>query len=112
MTFRMDVAHELIGNIQQVRRAFKRPRQLDIDEERLDEKAHWPVPSGSADRLCEVCNKKHKNYKASHPGVSMTDNPFKRSKTTLMCDKCKVPLCVNARSTCFVDFHTKVYYWQ
>jgi len=47
LTFRMDVAHELIGNIQQVRRAFKRPRQLDIDEERLDEKAHWPVPSGS-----------------------------------------------------------------
>ena len=70
LTFRMDVAHELIGNIQQVRRAFKRPRQLDIDEERLDEKAHWPVLSGSADRLCEVCNKKYKNYKASHPGVS------------------------------------------
>ena len=57
LTFRMDVAHELIGNIQQVRRAFKRPRQLDIDEERLDEKAHWHVPSGSADRLCEEAQK-------------------------------------------------------
>ncbi|KAL3879857.1 hypothetical protein ACJMK2_032136 [Sinanodonta woodiana] len=87
LSFRMDVAHELIGNTQ-VRRAFKRIRQLDTDEVRLDEIAHWPVSSGSADRLCN------------------------RSKTTLMCDKCNVPLCVNARSTCFVDFHTKVCYWQ
>ncbi|KAL3835866.1 hypothetical protein ACJMK2_021327, partial [Sinanodonta woodiana] len=112
LSFCMDVAHELIGNNHQVRRPFKRPRRLKIDDERLDEKAHWPVPSGSADRLCGVCNKRHRNYKASHPGVSMTDNPFKRSKTTMMCDKCKVPLCVNARNSCFVDFHTKVYYWQ
>ncbi|KAK3590559.1 hypothetical protein CHS0354_008489 [Potamilus streckersoni] len=111
LSFRMDVAHELIGN-KQGTRTFKRPRQLNIDEERLDEKAHWPVPSGSVDRLCEVCNKKHKNYKASHPGVSMTDNPFKRSKSSLMCGKCKVPLCITTKSTCFVDFHTKVYYWQ
>ncbi|KAL3866121.1 hypothetical protein ACJMK2_043453 [Sinanodonta woodiana] len=103
---------KLIGNTHQVRRAFKRIRQLDTDEVRLDKIAHWPVLSVSADRLCNVCNKKHKIYKANHQCVSMTDNPFKCSKTMLMCDKCNVPQCVNARSNCFVDFHTKVCSWQ
>ncbi|KAL3872188.1 hypothetical protein ACJMK2_040131 [Sinanodonta woodiana] len=37
LSFGMDVAHELIGNTHQVRRAFKRIRQLDTDEVRLDE---------------------------------------------------------------------------
>ncbi|KAL3871845.1 hypothetical protein ACJMK2_039817 [Sinanodonta woodiana] len=54
-----------------LRTAFNKIRQLDVDEVRLDEIAHWPVPSGSADRLCNVCNKKHKIYKAKHPGVSI-----------------------------------------
>jgi hypothetical protein len=29
-----------------------------------------------------------------------------------MCEKCSVPLCCNSKSTCFRDFHTKLYYWQ
>jgi hypothetical protein len=51
------------------------------DDEHLDEKGHWPVPSGSADRLYVVHLKKHKNYVSSHPGVSIKDNPCKRCKT-------------------------------
>ena len=59
LSFRMDVAHELIGGFRQARKSFKRPRTISNgDDERLDEKGHWPVPSGSADRLCVVCLKK------------------------------------------------------
>jgi hypothetical protein len=49
----MDVARELIGGFRQARKSFKRPRTISNgDDDRLDEKGHWPVPSGSADRLC------------------------------------------------------------
>jgi hypothetical protein len=113
LSFWMDVAHELIGGFRQARKSFKRPRTISNgDDKCLDEKGHWPVPSGSADRLCVVHLKKHKNYVSSHPGVSIKDNPCKRSKTTIMCEKCSVPLCCNSKSTCFRDFHTKLYYWQ
>jgi hypothetical protein len=30
----------------------------------------------------------------------------------MACQKCDVPLCCNAKNSCFVDYHTKVYYWQ
>jgi len=110
MSFKIELAHSLIGNFT-CRKAFKRPR-TNNDEIRLDEKEHWPKPAGSNDHVCVVCNKKHRDYMASHPGTSYKDNPFKRVKTTMACSKCNVPLCCNARSTCFVDFHTKVYYWQ
>jgi len=113
LSFRMDLAHQLIGEFRQSRAAFKRPRSAsNSDEMRLDERGHWPVGSGSEDRLCAVCNKKHKTYKSSHPGVSVRDNPWKRSKTTMMCEKCQVPLCCNSKSSCFRDYHTKVYFWQ
>jgi hypothetical protein len=113
LSFRMDVAHQLIGDFRQARKPFKRPRTISNENiERLDDGGHWPVSSGSLDRLCVVCLKKHKNFAASHPGVSMKDNPFKRTKTSMMCEKCEAPLCCNSRSTCYRDFHTKVYYWQ
>jgi hypothetical protein len=56
------------------------------DDKCLDEKGHWPVPSGSADRLYVVHLKKHKNYVSSHPGVSIKDNPCNRCKTTIVYD--------------------------
>ena len=110
LSFKLDLAHALIGDFKS-KKTFKRPR-TPTEDERLDNKEHWPVGAGGKDRLCVVCNKKHRNYEASHPGVLYTNNPHKRSKTTMKCSKCDVPLCCNARNTCFVDYHTKVYYWQ
>ncbi|KAK3093822.1 hypothetical protein FSP39_020617 [Pinctada imbricata] len=112
LSFRLDLAHQLIGSYRQERRAFKRPRMQESDEMRLDEKSHWPQATGSTNTVCVVCNKKHNVYKGSHPGCSVAENPCKRTKTTLKCQKCDVPLCCNSRSTCFEDYHTKVYYWQ
>jgi hypothetical protein len=28
----------------------------------------------------------------------------------MACQKCDVPLCCNAKNSCFVDYHTKAYY--
>lgn len=111
LSFRMEVAHALIGNFRS-KRPFKRPRSASNDEERLDERNHWPTGSGSEDKLCVVCLKRHNNYKASHPGVSVKNNPNKRTKTTMACEKCKVALCCKSDTTCYRDYHTKVYYWQ
>lgn len=111
LSFRLDVAHSLIGSFR-AKRPFKRPRIGQNDNQRLDDKSHWPTAAGGSDKVCVVCNRKHRNYMGSHPGVSVKDNPHKRTKTTMACTKCQVPLCCNARSSCFQDYHTKVYYWQ
>jgi hypothetical protein len=108
MSFKLELAHSLIGDFS-CRKAFKRPR-TDNDEVRLDCKEHWPKAAGGNDHVCVVCNKKHRNYLASHLGYSYKDNPFKRTKTSMACQKCDVPLCCNAKNSCFVDYHTKVYY--
>ncbi|XP_061184352.1 piggyBac transposable element-derived protein 4-like [Saccostrea echinata] len=113
LSYRLDVAHQLIGDYRQERRGFKRARSLDAQPEiRLDEKSHWPAGTGSGNTVCVLCNKKHVLYKNSHPGCSVAENPMKRTKTTMKCEKCNVSLCCNARRTCFKDYHTKVYYWQ
>ena len=113
LSFKLDLAHQLIGTFRQERRAFKRPRSIENAEiERLDETSHYPVPSGSNDTLCAVCNKKHKLYKEAHPGCRMQDNQKKRTKTSMKCEKCNVPLCCNSRNSCFKDYHTRVCYWQ
>lgn len=109
MSFKLELAYSLIGDFS-YRKAFKRPR-ADTNEQRLDGKDHWPKAAGGNDHVCVVCNKKHRNFLASHPVYSYKDNPFKRTKTTMACQKCEVPLCCNARNTCYVDYHTKVCYW-
>ena len=112
LSFRLDVAHGLIGKTVVTSRPFKRPRSDCHDEARLDEMGHWPTGAGGTNRVCVVCNKKHRNYLSSHRDMAVKDVPYKRTKTTMACVKCDVPLCCNARSTCYRDFHTKVYYWQ
>lgn len=109
MSFKLELAYSLMGDFS-YRKAFKRPR-ADTNEQRLDGKDHWPKAAGGNDHVCVVCNKKHRNFLASHPVCSYKDNPFKRTKTTMACQKCEVPLCCNARNTCYVDYHTKVCYW-
>lgn len=111
LSFKLDLAHQLIGHFRQERRAFKRSRSIEHAEvKRLDEKSHYPLPSGSNDILCAVCNKKHKMYNESHPGYRMQDNPNKRTKTSMKCEKCNIPLCCNACNLCFKDYHTQIYY--
>lgn len=113
LSFKLDLAHQLIGRYRQERRGFKRPRSIENAQvERLDEKAYYPGPTQSNDTLCFVCNKKHKIFKSANPGCRMQDNPFKRTKTTMKCEKCYVPLCCNARSDCFKNYHTKINFWQ
>lgn len=111
LSFKTELAHSLIGNFRS-RKCFKRPRSANNDELRLDGNDHWPTAAGGSDRVCVVCNRKHRNYMSSHPGTSVKDAPFKRTKTTMACQKCNAALCCNARSTCFTDYHTKVYFWQ
>lgn len=80
LSFRMDISHQLSGKFWQARQAYNRPRSI-IEDARLDEKVHWPVSSSSSNRVCVACNRKHKAYLSSHPGISVKENPYKCTKT-------------------------------
>lgn len=113
LSFRLDLAHQLVGEWRDPRKKAGRPRsENNLAEARLDGLHHWPVPSGSSDRVCEVCNHQHRLYLQQHPEATYSENPHKRRKTSIKCNKCEKAFCVRRDSTCFMDYHTKVEFWH
>ena len=110
LSFKMDLAHELIGNHFVAKQQTGRPRsEMTAADPRLDRTDHWPLRGEGENHTCVVCTARHNKYKETHPGVHYSDNPFKKSKTTMMCEKCRVYLCSNQRD-CFKVYHTRVTY--
>jgi len=109
LEWRLDLAHQLVGDYQQATASVGRPRrEANMAHLRLDRQDHLPVAAPTQHASCVVCNEKHKKYAAANPSVPPSDNPFKRRKSSMKCAKCNVVLCCNPSSTCFLDFHTKV----
>ena len=99
--FKLDLAHELIGQVR-IRKRTGRSRSATSDQLlRLDGKNHLPAVGEGKDHVCVVCNEKHMKYKERNPDVSYSENPFKRCKTTIKCEKCDKYLCCNTKNMCF-----------
>ena len=110
LSFKMDLAHELIGNHFVAKQQTGRPRsEMTAADPSLDRTDHWPLRGEGENHTCVVCTARHNKYKETHPGVHYSENPFKKSKTTMMCEKCRVYLCSNQRD-CFKVYHTRVTY--
>lgn len=110
LSFKLDLAHELIGNFtSRSRLVTGRPRS-DASNSllRLDGMNHLPVPGEGTNHLCYVCNIHYKAFKSSNPNAHYSDNLHKQRKSSMMCEKCQVYLCCNVQKSCFKDFHTKV----
>lgn len=111
LSFRLELAHQLVGEYRQDRRPVGRPRsEANQNLKRLDGANHLPVTGVGKDHVCGPCNERHIKYKDGHPECSYSDNPFKRRKTTIMCEKCQIFLCCNNKGNCFKDYHTQVNY--
>lgn len=95
LKFKPDLAHELIGQ-RRIRKRAGISRSVTSNQLlRLDGQNHLPVVGEGKDHVCVVCNEKHVKYKDRNPGVSYAENPFKRCKTTIKCEKCEKYLCCN-----------------
>ena len=112
LSFKLDLAHELIGDFHHERRRLPgRPRSAATASlQRLDGKNHWPVKGEGRDHVCAVCNKHHRDYNEQHPGTHYSENPHKRRKASMKCEKCEVYLCCNPQAGCFKEYHTLVNY--
>ena len=112
LSFKLDLAHQLIGDGYTERhQTGGRPRSdVNNTPPRLDRTDHWPVAGVGKDHTCVVCTARHKQYRDTHAGVKYADNPNKISKTTMMCEKCRVYLCCNNHKDCFKVYHTRVQY--
>lgn len=95
LKFKPDLAHELIGQ-RRIRKRAGISRSVTSNQLlRLDGQNHLPVVGEGKDHVCVVCKEKHVKYKDRNPGVSYAENPFKRCKTTIKCEKCEKYLCCN-----------------
>lgn len=106
-TFILRVIHQLIGTKRFRERKAGRPTSTTAavdDNSRLVDTSHLPVKGEGKDHVCAVCNEKHKRYNRCNGGnVKYKDNPFKRSKSTMMCRACNVYLCTS--TSCHADYH-------
>ena len=88
--FMREFIHQLVGTVHLERQPAGRPRAKN-DDSRLD-RIHGSLASnrcGLRPRVCRVvCNARHQRHRVSHPGTSFSDNPHKRRKTAMKCEKC------------------------
>ncbi|XP_052263387.1 piggyBac transposable element-derived protein 4-like [Dreissena polymorpha] len=109
MSFKLDLAHALVGTSRLRKRSAGRSRSENSENIlRLDNISHLPAIVEGKDHVCVVCNERHNRYKRKHPEATYSENPFKRCKTTIKCSKCDKYLCCNTKNMCFTDFHTLV----
>lgn len=110
LSFKLDLAHQLISSFQARQRAVPGRPRSDASNAllRLDGMSHLPVAGEGTNHLCYVCNLQHKNFKKTNPQTHYSDNPYKQRKSSMKCIKCDVYLCCNPQKSCFKDFHTKV----
>ena len=95
LTFRLQLAEELIGGFSSRKRAGRRASGEHQNLQRLKvDLGHWPQQSAKS-RSCVVCN------------ATKT-----RHETSIVCSVCKVHLCIHGSRECFKKYHTLVEYWH
>ena len=105
LSFRIELATELIGCFPSPERAAGRPRSSEhVQLDRLNPSlGHWPIQLSSKGR-CVVCLEIVR--KKSLPTIGH------RHVFRIQCEYCKVPLCVAAKRNCFKKYHTLVTFSQ
>ena len=119
LSFREELAIELVGNVRVKANARGRKRRSHIeqDEARLaNVGVHLPKRGEGKDHRCVVCRKKRAQWFSINPEADPKECPFSMSKTTFCCDGCQpqdsVYLCIRKENNCFIDYHTKVQFWR
>ena len=119
LSFKEELAMQLIGEVRANKKAGGRKRQCQMDtmENRLlNVGVHFPANGEGKDHTCIVCREKRKLWIRSHPQSSQRDCPTPLSKTVFCCTGCEpqnsVYLCIKKESNCFKDYHSKVEYWR
>ena len=108
-SFRLDLAHALVGTNRLRKRSVGRPRSENSENWlRLDNMAHYPYVGEGKYHVCVVYNERHLRYKRSNPNSTYNDKPHKRSKTTIKCGNCDNYMCCNTKKMCFTEYHTVV----
>ena len=110
LQFKLDLAHQLIGDLytpNEDKAGGRRRSETSENLTRLDRKDHWPVGGIGKEHRCVVCEERRVTYSRRNPDE---DNPNPRRKTTMKCEKCQVYLCCNNKTNCFKTYHTLVVY--
>ncbi len=101
LSFRLELAKELIGSFSSRHRSSGRPRSVEhIQLDRLNSNlGHWPV---HVDRKgnCVVCL-----AIIQRRNLSIVGN---RHESRIQCEHCKVCLCIASGRNCFKKYHTLV----
>ncbi len=101
LSFRLELAKELIGSFCSRQRVGGRPRSAEhllLDRLNLN-LGHWPIHvSKKGD--CYVCMVSSRNQGSSHVKI--------RHQSRIQCEHCKVYLCNAAERNCFKKYHTLV----
>ena len=110
LSFKMDLAHELMCNRFVAKHQTSWPQnEMNATDSCLDHTDHWPLQGEGDNHNCVVSTAQHNRYKETNPGVHYSNTPFKKTKTTVMCEKRGVYLSNNQRD-CFKVYHTLVTY--
>ena len=103
LSFRMEVAHQLIGNFHFRQRAGRPPTGEQTPLARLNGQLnHWPIQE-TRKRECVVCSAKRTKHHLSRSEM--------RHESRFKCSHCDVHLCISSDRDCFKCYHTKVEYW-
>ena len=95
LSFRLQLAEELIGGFSSWKRAGRRPSGEHLNMQRLTvDLGHWPEQSPKS-LGCVVC----KTKKSRH-------------ESCIICSVSKVHLCIHGSRDCFKKYHTLVEYWH
>ena len=104
LTFRLELAEELIGGFSSRKRAGRRRSDENQQLDRLNiELGHLPV-AVQQKLECTVCNMKRQK-------LGMSRSQF-RHESQIVCSVCKVHLCIHIDRNCFQKYHTLVEYWR
>lgn len=95
LTFRLQLAEELVGGFCSCKRAGRHSSSEHSDMQRLTvDLGHWPQQSPKC-LGCVVCTRRKS-----------------RHESCITCSVCKVHLCIHGSRDCFKKYHTLVEYWH
>lgn len=104
----------LVGEVRNTDHQGRRRSGADIDTRLQDTGRHHVerAPHATTNHRCVVCCEKYRRAKVANPQLSDKDLP-KRKKAVVSCNFCEEFLCIETVDlNCWVDWHTKVAYWQ
>ena len=103
LSFRIDVANQLIGSFHYRHRAGRPPSGEHRTLQRLDlQLNHWPVQE-TTKKECVVCSMKRTKQQLIRSQL--------RHESRFKCCCCNVHLCISTDRDCFKSYHTNIEYW-